>query len=105
MAVEDRLDNVPVVILAERGVDGETVDATAALIRAAGADAPAVIWLEERWLLEDQESIEALRGTLDTATSAASVRDRVLTRSRAVLPNRPSRPKWAKRPNRISSLA
>ena len=78
MAVEDRLDNVPVVILAERGVDGETVDASAALIRAAGADAPAVIWLEERWLLEDQESIEALRGTLDTATSAASVRDRAL---------------------------
>ncbi len=78
MAVEDRLDNVPVVILAERAVGGEMVDATAALIRAAGADAPAVIWLEDRWMLDDQNSIETLRGTLDTATSAASVRDRAL---------------------------
>ena len=78
MAVEDRLDNVPVVVIAERGVDEETVDSTLALTQAAGADAPAVIWLEDAWLLEDQDAIDDLRGTLDTATSAASVRDRAL---------------------------
>lgn len=67
-AVQGRLRGVPVVVLAERGVDGDAVDATLGLVRSAGAVAPYVVWLEKGWRLDDErarESLGALVGAVD----------------------------------------
>lgn len=50
--VQDRLTAVPVVVIAVRGVDSAIVEAQVELLRAAGAVAPGIIWLEESWALK-----------------------------------------------------
>ena len=77
-AVAGRLTDVPVVVMAERGVSGDVVDDTAQLVIAAGAQVPAVFWLEERWKLETEEDVQALRDAADLLGSASSVRTRAL---------------------------
>lgn len=59
-AVEGRLQGVPVVVLAERGVDEREVDAARTTLRAAGAEEPVVVWLERGWMLDDERQREAL---------------------------------------------
>ena len=59
--VANSLTDVTVNLVAERGVDGGTVDAQAALIREAGATVPGVIWLEAAWNLDSPEQAAALR--------------------------------------------
>ena len=46
-AVEGQLTDQPVAIVAERGVDEDTVKAQAALLRQAGAVVPGILWLED----------------------------------------------------------
>lgn len=58
--VEGRLEGVPVVVLAERGVDEREVDAVIDLVQAAGAEQPFVVWLERGWNLDDEEKRQAL---------------------------------------------
>ena len=81
-AVDGRLTGVPVAIVAERGVSEDAVDDTANLVRTAGADAPAVVWLEERWKLESEEDAQALRDATDLLGGANSVRTRALESAR-----------------------
>jgi Copper transport outer membrane protein, MctB len=77
-SVDGRLTGVPVALVAERGVDDEDVNDTLAMLRAAGADAPAIFWLESSWKLESEEDAEALRTAVDLLGGAASVRVRAL---------------------------
>jgi hypothetical protein len=77
-SVEGRLVEVPVVLVAERGVDGDDVNDTMQLVRAAGADAPVLVWLEERWKLETEEDVQALRTAVDLLGGASSLRARAL---------------------------
>jgi hypothetical protein len=77
-SVEGRLTGVPVAVVVERGVDEGAVDETVALLRAAGADVPAVFWLEERWALESEEDADALRAATDLLGGDDSVRARAL---------------------------
>jgi hypothetical protein len=49
---DGRLDGQSVAIVAERGVDGGVVKQTETLLRGAGADVPAVLWLDDSWLLD-----------------------------------------------------
>jgi hypothetical protein len=50
--VEGRLTAVPVAVIAERGVDRTTVRELVTLLQDAGAQAPAIIWLEPKWQLD-----------------------------------------------------
>src|SRR6476620_7848838 len=49
---DGRLDGQSVAIVAERGVGGGVVKKTETLLRGAGADVPAVLWLDDSWLLD-----------------------------------------------------
>jgi hypothetical protein len=51
-SVDSRLTGVPVALVALRGSDENDVDAVLERVREAGAEAPAVIWLEDQWQLE-----------------------------------------------------
>lgn len=63
-AVAGRLDGVSIAVLALRGVDGDAVTRPLELAQLAGAAAPGVLWLEEKWLLPDDESIQQLADVL-----------------------------------------
>jgi hypothetical protein len=68
-AVRDRLDNVPVVPLAVRGIDEEQVAETVALAQDAGAEAPGILWLEEKLALTDEAAVDELAGILGIVPS------------------------------------
>lgn len=65
-AVTHRLPDVPVVLLAARGVDENHAQQLATLVRRAGARTPGVIWLEESWDLSDEDERSRLAGVLGT---------------------------------------
>src|SRR3954454_9128114 len=50
--VEQRLQDVPVAVVAERGVSSDAVKQTVALLRQAGANVPGVVWLNDEWRLD-----------------------------------------------------
>ncbi|MGQ0824791.1 MAG: copper transporter [Actinomycetota bacterium] len=77
-AVESRLNAIPVAVLAERGVDDDLVDDTLALVRAAGAEAPAVFWLEDDWGLGESDQLTALKEATGAIGTAASARRQAL---------------------------
>jgi len=68
-AVTDRLTQVPVLVVAVRGVDSDTLKATVELARRAGADAPGIIWLESKWALANQGEPAALAKALGVGAS------------------------------------
>jgi Copper transport outer membrane protein, MctB len=76
--VDGRLVDVPVVVLAERGVDDSAVNDAVALLRAAGAGVPGVIWLEDKWKVDNEQDLQALRDASDLLGGANSVRTRAL---------------------------
>jgi len=77
-AVDGRLTDVPVAVVAERGVNGDAVNDTLTLVRAAGAVAPVVVWLEDKWKLESEQDVQALRDATGLLGGANSVRERAL---------------------------
>ena len=79
-AVAGRLDGVPVAVLAFRGVNGDAVRLPVEVAQLAGAAAPGVLWLEEKWLLEDDESLQQLADVLGAPPSDddAALRDAAL---------------------------
>src|SRR5688572_17579532 len=66
-AVTGQLEDVPVAVVALRGVDADEVNAAVELARTAGASAPGVLWLEEKWLLPDGETRGQLADLLGEA--------------------------------------
>ncbi|HEX6311917.1 MAG TPA: copper transporter [Acidimicrobiia bacterium] len=72
-AVAGTLDDVPVPVIAPRGVTGDDARSTVAMLQVAGADAPGVLWLEEKWQLEDAETREELAEILDVPRARADV--------------------------------
>jgi hypothetical protein len=69
-AVGRSLAGVTVNMVAERGVDGATVDKQAQLLRQAGATVPGIVWLEERWKLNETAQLSALRDATGLTTRA-----------------------------------
>ncbi|MGH8982294.1 MAG: copper transporter [Acidimicrobiia bacterium] len=63
-AVTGRLQGVPVGVIAPRGVDGDDARGAVELLQTAGAVAPGVLWLEEKWQLADEETRQELAGIL-----------------------------------------
>src|SRR4051795_8298605 len=60
-AVGRSLTGVRIDLVAERGIDGATVDHQADLLRQAGATVPGIVWLEESWKLSDADEQSAMR--------------------------------------------
>jgi len=58
--VEGRLTAVPVVVIAEHGVDAGSVRGLVALLQDAGAQTPAIVWLQSKWLLDKPDERTAL---------------------------------------------
>lgn len=64
-AVTDRLTDVPVLLVATRGVDEGAVEQVVRLARGAGAIVPGVVWLEAKWDLEGEDDRAALAEIVD----------------------------------------
>src|SRR6476660_2996471 len=74
--VDGRLDGQSVAIVAERGVDGGAVKKTQTLLRAAGADTPAVVWLNDSWMLDTDQRRTDLESALGVRGTDAAMRTR-----------------------------
>jgi hypothetical protein len=59
-AVAGRLEGVPLVTIAARGVDADAVKQTVELAQRAGARAPGIIWLEEKMTLSEDDALREL---------------------------------------------
>jgi Copper transport outer membrane protein, MctB len=90
--VDGRLVDVPVVVLAERGLNDNAVGDTVALLRASGAEVPAVIWLEDKWTVDNEQDLQALRNASDLLGGAKSVRTRALEKLAVRLAAPPAAP-------------
>jgi len=77
--VDGRLDGQSVAIVAERGVDGGAVKKTQTLLRAAGADTPAVVWLNDSWMLDTDQRRTDLESALGVRGDDAAMRTRAFT--------------------------
>jgi hypothetical protein len=66
-AVQGRLTGHSVLVFAERGVDSGSVKSLVGALQAAGADAPAIVWLESKWKLSDRATRAALVTALATS--------------------------------------
>ncbi len=73
-AVSQRLSGVPVALVAERGVDAGAVKNMLATLRAAGADVPGIIWLNEPWQLPTAKEVATLSSATGVSGNAAAAR-------------------------------
>jgi hypothetical protein len=74
--VDGRLAGQSVAIVAERGVDGGVVKKTETLLRGAGADVPAVLWLDDSWQLDSDQRKADLESALNLHGDTTAIRDR-----------------------------
>jgi hypothetical protein len=76
--VEGRLTAVPVVVVAERGVDRGTVRSLVTLLQDAGAQTPAIVWLQSKWLLDKPDDRTTLAKIVGGDAASSRLRDRAL---------------------------
>jgi hypothetical protein len=76
------LVDVPVLVLATRGVEDEGFEGLLSLLTASGADQRGTVWLTDRFALDDDDEVRDLAGVLDAApeTPAEELRATALTR-------------------------
>ncbi len=86
-AGDARLDGQSIAIVAERGLDSDVVKQTQLALRAAGAEVPAVLWLEDAWQLDSESRVQDLQTALDLRGNASTPRG---LRSRRNRRRRPS---------------
>jgi hypothetical protein len=77
---DGRLDGQPIAVVAERGVDGGDVKQTLDALRAAGADVPGVLWLDDAWRLDSDEHVQDLQTALGVQGNVAAMRDAAFNR-------------------------
>ena len=75
---DGRLDAQSIAVVAESGVNGDVVKQTEAALRAAGADVPAVLWLEDSWQLDNDSRVQSLQSALGVQGTASQTRDAAL---------------------------
>jgi hypothetical protein len=78
--VDGRLAGQSVAIVAERGVDGGVVKKTETLLRGAGADVPAVLWLDDSWMLDTDQRKTDLASALNLQGDQTAIRDHAFDR-------------------------
>jgi len=86
-AGDDRLDGQPIAVVAEDGVDNDTVKQTVDALRLAGADVPGALWLQDEWKLDSQQRVQDLQTALGVTGNEARTREAALS----ALANRISR--------------
>lgn len=75
-AVQDRLTDVPALVIAPRGLNADVVDDTVERLRQAGAHVPGVLWFTELWRLEEEGHQQALAEVLAAgSTSTEGLRE------------------------------
>jgi hypothetical protein len=74
-ANDARLDGQSIAVVAEDGVDGDTLKDAAQALRDAGAEVPGVVWLEDAWQLDDEKRVEALQTALGIDGSVTQTRE------------------------------
>ncbi len=67
LTVSGRLEGVPVAAVAVRDASSDDVTSAVSLAQLAGAQIAGVLWLEERWLLSDDEARQDLADILGVA--------------------------------------
>ena len=72
--VESRLTAVPVVVVAEHGVDRDATRALVTLLQDAGAETPAIVWLQSKWLLDKPDDRTALAGIVGSEAGSSGLR-------------------------------
>jgi hypothetical protein len=72
--VDGRLDGQSVAIVAERGIDHGVLKQTELLLRGAGADVPAVLWLDDSWQLDTVQQKQDLESAVGVHGDTAVVR-------------------------------
>jgi hypothetical protein len=73
-SVQQRLISAPIAIIAEKGIDSGAVNAVLAQVRAAGADVPGVLWLDDKWKLDSVKDLTALHTAAKVTGSAPAAR-------------------------------
>jgi len=73
-AGDARLDGQSIALVAEQGIDSDVVRQTEQTLQQAGADVPAVLWLDDPWRLDSKSRVQALESALDVRGSATHVR-------------------------------
>jgi hypothetical protein len=86
-AVQDRLESVPIALVAEQGVDAGALEAMITTLREAGAEVPGVVWLDESWRLDDEDQVAALGEAIGTEGNAATTRTAALEQVAARVAN------------------
>ena len=77
-AGDGRLDGQSVALVAERGVSAGAVKQAEQALQQAGADVPAVLWLNDPWQLDSDARVQALGSALGLQGTASRVRDAAL---------------------------
>jgi hypothetical protein len=73
-AVQQRLLAVPVVIVAEKGIDPGAVSSVLTTMRTAGADIPGVLWLNDKWRLDSPNDLRSLQTAARVSGNVAASR-------------------------------
>ncbi|MDQ1535292.1 MAG: hypothetical protein QOF28_3053 [Actinomycetota bacterium] len=76
--VEGRLTAVPVVLIAEHGVDRGAVRGLVTLLQDAGAQTPAIVWLQSKWLLDKPDERTQLAQIVGVDAASSSLRAQAL---------------------------
>jgi len=77
-AADARLDGQSVALIAERGVSGDVITQTEHALQQAGADVPAVLWLNDAWRLDSTSRVLALEAALNVRGTMPRLRDTAL---------------------------
>jgi hypothetical protein len=84
--IADRLRDVPVVVVAFRGIDQDPLDGLRETLRASGANTSGVLWVTPKLRLDDAKDVAALAEELGTSGGDVdSLRRAVVARLGAVL--------------------
>jgi hypothetical protein len=84
--VAHRLDNVPVVVLAFRGIDQSPVDGVLDTLRGSGANTAGVLWFTDKLRLDDTKNAMSLASDLGVSSvDAGQLRQAVVARVNAVI--------------------
>jgi len=78
-AGDARLDAQSVALIAERGVSGDVIKQTELVLQQAGADVPAVLWLNDSWRLDSTSRVQALESALNVRGTMPGLRDTALS--------------------------
>jgi hypothetical protein len=104
--VEDRLQDVPVAIVADKGVDAGSARALLTMLRSAGAIVPGILWLEDAWKLDANKDLTTLQAATATTGTNAATRAGALEAlaHRLAQPPPPTRAGKKKAPDLIDTL-